>query len=118
MGKTWRLRGKSLGIVNTLPVVKPLSYKPMALYSLFRRDAFNKKWIRVSDHAYSERLAYRIFLERIILAPLTYSIRPIKVESLQAQSKSQHHAQPSRGNFIVREPGKSEAWLKANPLKD
>ena len=58
---------------------------PIALYSLFRKDLNTGKWIRCSDSAYTEALAYRVYRDRLSFAPLTYSIRPIVIVPLQAQ---------------------------------
>ena len=55
---------------------KPLTHK-VKLYSLFHSDN-NHRWIRVSDNAYSELLAYRVFTSRLSKEPLKLSIRPIK----------------------------------------
>ncbi len=54
------------------------------LYSLFRKDVAGH-WIRVSDNAYSEVLAYRVFTERLLVNPIAFAIRPIKIVSLEAR---------------------------------
>lgn len=69
--------------VSSLPANKPLSYQPIKLYSLFRKDA--NGWIRISDSAYSEPLAYRVFSQRMLANPLLLVIKPIKIESLGAK---------------------------------
>lgn len=68
---------------SSLPINKPLSYQPIKLYSLFKKDA--NGWTRISDASYSETLAYRVFAQRLLVNPINQSIRPIKVESLEAK---------------------------------
>lgn len=55
----------------------------LTLYSLYKRNG--NRFTRVSDMAYTGKLACRVFSERLAVNPEVYSIRPIKVESLEAR---------------------------------
>jgi hypothetical protein len=72
----------SNGIVTHLPLPKTADL-PKPFFSLFEKTAEGYK--RISTEAYySERVAFHIFCDRIQKAPLTYSIRPVKLEKPKA----------------------------------
>lgn len=56
-------------------------------YSLFVRVTGTKQWKRIANNSYSERIAWVVYQQRILKAPLSYSIRPVKPESTEAQSR-------------------------------
>jgi hypothetical protein len=85
MPKIFRMPAES---ICSLPLPVVLTYRPLVLYSLFRKDVNTKRWIRVSDSAYDEKTAMRVFSARYLTAPLTYSIRPIRIEENKAQGIS------------------------------
>ncbi len=84
--KTWRVRQPEIQNHLTVGLAKPLTYKPMALYSLFERKA--GRYIRISNAAYTEALAIRVFAYRLAKAPLSYSIRPVAIAPNRAQGAS------------------------------
>lgn len=75
------------------------------LYSLFRQDAVTKRFVRISDEAYTPQLACRVFAERLSKAPLSLSIRPINIKSDKAEGITKHR----RVNYIELRDGGSPA---------
>jgi len=63
---------------------KHFTYQPLKLYSLYKKDS-NGRWHRVSEQAYSEKLAYWVFTQRMLENPLNFSIRPIRITSFEAK---------------------------------
>jgi hypothetical protein len=61
-----------------------LTHRGIRLYSLFRKD-INNRWVRISDCSYSEKLAYQVFTERMMVNPFQFSIRPIVIQSKEAR---------------------------------
>ncbi len=57
------------------------------LYSLFKKVSTGKgfKYERVSECSYSEKLACRVFMNRLSTDPLNYSIRPVEIICKEAR---------------------------------
>lgn len=83
MAKVWKV--PALGMKTaSLPLPKH-QYVPRVFYTLYRFDSFEHKHIKVSENVYaSEKLAFSIYKDRIKEAPLTMSIRPVRVKSDKA----------------------------------
>lgn len=72
--------------VKNVPFPLPVMHKTVnqPFWTLFKRNP-DKTYTRISDNAYfTERLAFDVFRDRITAAPLTYSIRPCKIEKPKA----------------------------------
>ena len=85
---TYRMPSNDVKNHLTVGLPKQLTYRGLVMYSLFKKDMNTGRWVRISDNAYNERLAYRIFKERFAEAPLSFSIRPVRVQSSKAQGAS------------------------------
>ena len=68
---------------SRIRAARALTHKIM-LYSLFQLDS-SKRWKRISDNAYSAKLAGMVFAQRLAEFPLHRSIRLIKIESMEAR---------------------------------
>lgn len=66
--------------------VAKIAVTRMLLYSLYQKKC--GRWLRVSDVAYNQALAYRVFITRLLTQPEIYSIRPIQIELPKAQGVS------------------------------
>lgn len=58
-----------------------LTYKPLRLYSLYKLNG--SRWERCSDCSYSEKIAYRVFGERLAVNPLAFRIRALRASEFE-----------------------------------
>lgn len=70
-------------------------YKPEVRYTLFRRNT-DGTYTQFTEHTYDAKTAAKVFLDKLVAAPLTYSIRPAKpVKVGRAQTRHARFYQPS-----------------------
>jgi len=96
--KTHRLPNRGVQNHLTIGLPRPLEYKPMILYSLFKIDRFSKRWIQVRSEAFDEKTAYWVFKSKIAEAPLSYSIRPIRIKANKVEGITKH-SRPHYNSF-------------------